>query len=167
MKILKVEKINNLEKLDVLGKIEFVEKAKFSNNDTINKACKIVCKDIRKGLKFPKGVIHKIENSALASYEMLLDEKDFLELKEILNYQEVLKGSRVKTQDTPNMVTLRLEFEAWKESMYRKGLIDKNISTTHKVSYEVVDGLDVERVISLNLGRKYKEPKEEPKSQKK
>mgnify|MGYP001211023011 CR=1 FL=1 len=163
MNILKVDKINSLDKLDVIGKRDLVDKTKFSNNEVINKACKIVMMDIRKGLKFPMGVIHKIENSALASYEMLLDEKDFLELKEILDYQEVLKGSRVKTQDTPEMTKLRLEFEVWKEKMYKMGLIDKNISTSHKVTYEVIDGLDVERVISLNLGRKYKEPKDEPK----
>ena len=40
-------------------------------------------------------------------------------------------------------------------------LIDKTISTSHRVSYEVIDGLEVERVISLNLGRKVKEPKQE------
>tara|TARA_X000001036_G_scaffold438753_1_gene487487 strand:- start:463 stop:945 length:483 start_codon:yes stop_codon:yes gene_type:complete len=159
--MLKVEKINSLDKLDVLGKRELVSKTKFSNNEIIDKACKIVMIDIRKGLKFPMGVIHKIENSALASYEMLLDEKDFLELKEILDFQEVLKGTRVKTQDTQNMATLRANFEKWKESQYKLGLIDKTISTSHRVSYEVIDGLEVERVISLNLGRKVKEPKQE------
>ena len=161
MKILKLEKINGLDKLSCLEKIEFVDKAKFSNNDNINKVCKIVCKDVRKGLKFPGGVIHKIENSALASYEMLLNENEFIELKEILDFQEVIKGSRVKTQDTQSMVTLRANFELWKEAQYKLGLIDKTISTSSRVSYEVVDGLEVERVISLNLGRKVKEPKQE------
>jgi hypothetical protein len=150
--------INEVE-LELLEKIKLVDNTIFSKVDTINNIAKLHLKDIRISSLAPLGIVFKIENTSLEGYKVCLSTSEFDELLEILTTQNVIKGSRKKSNRTENMIANDKGYLEYCEKMVRNGTMDKLARLNGKAMFSAIDGDGIERTYSNNVAMRYKNPK--------